>query len=52
MGPVPLARLRDPLLPPYEPDLTAAQLARRLGLARIAKLDANECQFGPSPHSG
>jgi histidinol-phosphate aminotransferase len=51
VAPVPLARLLDPLLPPYEPDLTAAQLARRLGVARIAKLDANECQFGPSPRA-
>lgn len=51
MAPVPHQRLRDPLLPPYEPDLTAAQLARRLGVPRVAKLDANESQFGPTPRA-
>lgn len=44
-----IARLDDPRLPPYAPDEPIDDYARRLGLDRIAKLDANESHLGPFP---
>lgn len=41
--------LVDPRIPRYEPGVPAAELARDLGLARVARLDANEPSFGPFP---
>ena len=34
---------------PYVPDASTAAIAARLGVRRIAKLDANESAFGPFP---
>ena len=45
------AQLVDPLIPRYEPGVPAAELARGLGVERIARLDANEAWFGPFPQA-
>ncbi len=48
-APRPAPYLDDPLLFPYLPDPSSAQRAARLGLPRIARLDANETHLGPFP---
>ena len=48
-APTPAPYLDDPRLFPYLPDPSSAERAARLGLARIARLDANESHLGPFP---
>jgi histidinol-phosphate aminotransferase len=48
-GPRPAGSLSTIELEPYAPDASTAALAARLGVRRIAKLDANESAFGPFP---
>ena len=48
-APEPAPYLDDPLLFPYLPDPPSAQRAARLGIPRIARLDANETHLGPFP---
>jgi histidinol-phosphate aminotransferase len=48
-GLTPAERQVSDEISPYSPDASTAAIAARLGVRRIAKLDANESAFGPFP---